>query len=583
MRATATLAISLLALAGCKTSPSDADPRKPDAAVAVCDAEAIATLSSALEATTPWQGAAKVWPGLPEACPGLPQSLTAMFGPADTGSEAGRLEQETNAWAQRACPALDAAKTQAELSTLEGREAVFAICEFDRYGVISQNDASTDPQGGLAAFTLHQWMLDQDLDEQTARPITRALIHRGALDDASTELPSDFQMPEVPGSATWVANAPIVSLSSAGVFANGRKVASLDPDFSVQETYREGAEILELREELLHEVEPRQNDAKQRGEQWAGNLVLVADGRMPFATLADILYSADMPGFVNVLVVASRDSSLGGVVVTPLSVDRPSGLYAMKGPKNAIPKMAKNLEPQGPPNKTPFLTLELDSEGFSLTTPGLEQSRLTTHQPADLPAITEAAQAVKSADSSATSVVVSAEPEVPLSRVLPALAAARGPSCTATGEGCLLPNIQVKRTKAHSHRPLGWPDERMEDNSRPKGPRISLVKQGKAKVKGSYDNDLIRRVVRSRTNEVRRCYNSGLEEDPQLAGDVTIEFTITGAGKVSKASVARSTLGDDKAVASCIARAAKLWKLPKSTDGKDVVVLQPFSLSTKER
>jgi hypothetical protein len=110
-----------------------------------------------------------------------------------------------------------------------------------------------------------------------------------------------------------------------------------------------------------------------------------------------------------------------------------------------------------------------------------------------------------------------------------------------------------------------------------RGKKLPQVRQTKAEVKGSLDKDIIRRIVRAHLNEVRYCYNQGLVRDPALSGKVSIQFTISGSGSVSVATVASSTLSDEN-VASCIAKAVKRWTFPKPEGGGAVVVTYPFVL-----
>ncbi len=110
-----------------------------------------------------------------------------------------------------------------------------------------------------------------------------------------------------------------------------------------------------------------------------------------------------------------------------------------------------------------------------------------------------------------------------------------------------------------------------------RGTRVPSVRQAKAEVKGSLDKDIIRRIVRAHINEVRYCYNQGLVKNPSLSGKVTIDFTIDATGKVSTSSVASETISDSK-VSECIAKAVKRWKFPKPTGGGVVKVTYPFSL-----
>ncbi|MBK9758363.1 MAG: AgmX/PglI C-terminal domain-containing protein [Nannocystis sp.] len=110
-----------------------------------------------------------------------------------------------------------------------------------------------------------------------------------------------------------------------------------------------------------------------------------------------------------------------------------------------------------------------------------------------------------------------------------------------------------------------------------RGTRVPTVRQAKAEVVGALDKDIIRRIVRAHINEVRYCYNQALARDPNAKGRVAIQFTIGGTGKVPSAVVQDTTM-KDAAVGNCIAQATRRWTFPKPTDGNSVIVLYPFVL-----
>jgi hypothetical protein len=108
--------------------------------------------------------------------------------------------------------------------------------------------------------------------------------------------------------------------------------------------------------------------------------------------------------------------------------------------------------------------------------------------------------------------------------------------------------------------------------------KVPVPRIGKGDVKGDIDKDMIRRIVRAHLNEVRSCYNAGLTKNPNLQGRVTIQFSIVGNGKVAS-SVVQEDTAKDGAVANCIAKAVKRWQFPKPRGGGNVIVTYPFSLS----
>ena len=110
-----------------------------------------------------------------------------------------------------------------------------------------------------------------------------------------------------------------------------------------------------------------------------------------------------------------------------------------------------------------------------------------------------------------------------------------------------------------------------------RGTRVPTVRQAKAEVVGALDKDIIRRIVRAHINEVRYCYNQALARDPNARGRIAVQFTISGNGKVPSAAVQDSTM-KDPAVGRCIAQAVRRWTFPKPEGGGQVAVLYPFVL-----
>jgi len=111
-----------------------------------------------------------------------------------------------------------------------------------------------------------------------------------------------------------------------------------------------------------------------------------------------------------------------------------------------------------------------------------------------------------------------------------------------------------------------------------RGTRVPMVRQAKPQVTGGLDRELVRRIVRAHINEVRYCYNQGLQTNPSLDGTVQLEFSIGPNGTVTSSAIGPSTLVDET-VTTCIARAARRWKFPKPTSAGLVLVKMPLSFS----
>ncbi len=91
------------------------------------------------------------------------------------------------------------------------------------------------------------------------------------------------------------------------------------------------------------------------------------------------------------------------------------------------------------------------------------------------------------------------------------------------------------------------------------------------------DRDQIAAVVNRNMGQVRFCYEQGLQGNPSLNGRVAIDFTISGTGQVSAASVANTTL-NSKVIEECIVMRLKTWKFPLPQGGVNVKVSYPFNL-----
>lgn len=88
----------------------------------------------------------------------------------------------------------------------------------------------------------------------------------------------------------------------------------------------------------------------------------------------------------------------------------------------------------------------------------------------------------------------------------------------------------------------------------------------------------IREVIKRHLDEVRTCYERGLQRDRNLEGRVMVRFVIAWCGAVRSSEVQSSTLGDDDA-ANCVAQTVRNWWFPRVTEvGANTLVSYPFVL-----
>ncbi len=236
-----------------------------------------------------------------------------------------------------------------------------------------------------------------------------------------------------------------------------------------------------------------------------------------------------------------------------------SGLYAMKGPKDAIPQMARNFDPEMAARQAGILGVMAQQSGHFLASPY------------------GGAFAVGNDDSDVWGGLTGSEVgEAYGVGGLGLVGTGRGGG--GTGEGTIgLGNTGLIGKGGGGGSGSGY-GRGSGAGFGGKGKRVPRVRQAKAKVQGALDKDIIRRIVRSHINEVRGCYNQGLSRNPNLSGRVAVQFVIGTTGKVSNSVVASDTT-KDKQVSRCIAKAVKRWKFPKPRGGGQVIVTYPFNLS----
>jgi TonB family protein len=91
---------------------------------------------------------------------------------------------------------------------------------------------------------------------------------------------------------------------------------------------------------------------------------------------------------------------------------------------------------------------------------------------------------------------------------------------------------------------------------------------------GQMDREIIRRVIRNHSKEVKFCYEKALLGNKDLEGRVQVKFLIGPTGKVGSALIEASTLRSGS-TEQCVAEAVRRWEFPKPPNGI-VTVTYPF-------
>jgi outer membrane biosynthesis protein TonB len=92
---------------------------------------------------------------------------------------------------------------------------------------------------------------------------------------------------------------------------------------------------------------------------------------------------------------------------------------------------------------------------------------------------------------------------------------------------------------------------------------------------GDFNQALVVALIRQRLSAIRACYETQLRRNPQLAGKVTVDFTIQTTGAVSGVRASENTTGDD-AVASCVTGVVSRFRWNPGPEGGSVMFSYPF-------
>ena len=82
-------------------------------------------------------------------------------------------------------------------------------------------------------------------------------------------------------------------------------------------------------------------------------------------------------------------------------------------------------------------------------------------------------------------------------------------------------------------------------------------------------------LIRQRLSAIRACYETQLRRNPQLAGKVTVDFTIQTTGAVSGVRASENTTGD-AAVATCVTGVVSRFRWNPGPEGGSVTFSYPF-------
>ncbi len=91
------------------------------------------------------------------------------------------------------------------------------------------------------------------------------------------------------------------------------------------------------------------------------------------------------------------------------------------------------------------------------------------------------------------------------------------------------------------------------------------------RVEGKLEQKAVTDQVKNKRFELRKCYQTALTKNPDLKGEMSLQFTVSGdTGKVIAALERHTDIGDS-GVKKCILDEVKSWKMPATKAGESVV------------
>lgn len=339
---------------------------------------------------------------------------------------------------------------------------------------------------------------------------------------------------------------PQVIVSTAAIEFEGRRLAPVDRGHVAPDSLSDHL-VAALYDALVESAGP----PTDRGDAW---IRIAADRRITYAALVDVMYTTSRAGWSHfALGVGDPDSGAARLVAPPR--------FAAG---NAVPA------PEPPPVR---LKLYVAADAIHVLAPSVSKDEivvLPVSRPEaslddldrwDWEALRHVARAEHDQLPESKTLIVSADPDVPVGAVMQALDTTLGPTCDL-----------AEPFQAGQPDPCWFRHVIIESGT---GSAESSLKSGSGRP--HVDKDVVREIVREHIDEVRGCYNEGLARDPELAGRVAVNFVIGPDGHVVSATVQQG-LGDD-GVDQCLVEHVKTWKFPAPGGSGNVIITYPFNFT----
>jgi TonB family protein len=134
---------------------------------------------------------------------------------------------------------------------------------------------------------------------------------------------------------------------------------------------------------------------------------------------------------------------------------------------------------------------------------------------------------------------------------------------------------EVQQVAPPTAEPARSADETTLDSVGRKGLEPRRVPRPPTTGQGALGRAEIQRVLRGHMAEIKACYEAGRKIDPNLDGQVTVQFVIGARGQVSSSTIKSSSLGNIR-TETCLVQAIRRWEFPPPRNGVDTVIVYPF-------
>jgi len=103
----------------------------------------------------------------------------------------------------------------------------------------------------------------------------------------------------------------------------------------------------------------------------------------------------------------------------------------------------------------------------------------------------------------------------------------------------------------------------------------TLIMHKQAVIMGALSRETIFKLIDEFKDDYKKCYEIGLKQDSYLQGEVTVNFVLSGEGKVINSKIQKTTMKNEN-VQNCVMERIKNIKFPAPEGGGIVIVNYPF-------